>query len=77
MDLIELIPFVIAVLTIVAPGVLVYLTGIYTAGKRLIKAVDDAIEDDVITKVELDNIVKEALGIANIFRGIYRKIFKK
>jgi len=77
MDLIELIPQVIVLLSIVVPGVIIFLSGIYFSAKKVIHDLDKALEDDVITREEFELLIKDSLSIVKIFKDLYHKLLKK
>lgn len=47
--------------------------GTYIAIKRFLINLADALEDDVITKKEFEQLVKDAFNIINIVKYIFRR----
>jgi len=65
-DIIDLIILIIPVIALIFATT----SGIYFGLKKLLRDLVDAIEDDSITKEELQLLIEDSLSIINIFKRI-------
>jgi hypothetical protein len=69
MDLVEIVVLMIPVLAVIGAG----LGGLYFAIKKFLKDLVASLEDDVITREELELLIADSLSIVNIFKNLFKK----